>query len=122
MRQPRKTPAPNPAVSGYRFMWLIVMFDLPVGTKPERRAAAKFRQWLLDEGYEMSQFSIYLRFCGSREQMERRVRDIGRNQPSKGCVHALGVTDRQFEQMAVFRGAGRSRGRGRGPPEQLALF
>jgi CRISPR-associated protein Cas2 len=98
------------------------MFDLPVGTRSERRAATGFRQWLLDQGYEMSQFSIYLRFCGSREQMERRIRDIGRNRPPKGSIHALGVTDRQFEQMAVFRGRQGGRGRGRSPPDRLALF
>jgi CRISPR-associated protein Cas2 len=45
----------NPTLSGYRFMWILVMFDLPVGTKPERRAATRFRNYLLDEGYEMSQ-------------------------------------------------------------------
>jgi CRISPR-associated protein Cas2 len=53
----------NPALSAYRFMWLLVMFDLPVGSKSERRSATKFRNWLLDQGYEMSQFSIYVRFC-----------------------------------------------------------
>ncbi|MCC7428844.1 MAG: CRISPR-associated endonuclease Cas2 [Alphaproteobacteria bacterium] len=101
-------------------MWLLVMFDLPVGTKAERRAATKFRQWLLDEGYEMSQFSIYMRFCVGKEQVERRVRDIGTSVPAKGSVHVLSVTDRQFEQMAVFRGKGR--GRGRSAPHQLELF
>ena len=49
------------ALSGYRMMWLYVMFDLPVGTKAERRAATRFRQSLLDDGFEMAQFSVYLR-------------------------------------------------------------
>ena len=101
-------------------MWLLVMFDLPVGTKPERRAATKFRNWLLDEGYEMSQFSVYMRFCSAKEQAERRTRDISRNRPSKGHVHILSVTDKQFGDMVVFR-AGERR-KIRGVPEQLALF
>jgi CRISPR-associated protein Cas2 len=114
-------PAPfEPPLSGYRFMWLLVMFDLPVGSKAERRAAAKFRLWLLDEGYEMSQFSIYLRFMAGKEQVDRRLRDIARARPTKGVVHVLSVTDRQFEQMAVFRGEKRSKSRA--PPAQLALF
>jgi len=107
-------------LSAYRFMWLLVMFDLPVGTKVERRAATKFRQWLLDQGFEMSQFSVYLRFCVGKEQVDRRVRDIAKNVPPKGCVHVLSVTDRQFEHMAVFRG--QSRSRGRSAPNQLELF
>ena len=101
-------------------MWLLVMFDLPVGTKSERRAATKFRQWLLDQGYEMSQFSVYMRFCAGKEQVERRVRDIAKNRPGKGSVHVLAVTDRQFENMVVFRN--KERRRGRGVPDQLELF
>ena len=101
-------------------MWLLVMFDLPVGTKDERNAATKFRQWLLDEGYEMSQFSIYMRFCAGKEQVDRRIRDISKKCSGKGSVHVLSVTDKQFEGMAVFRGT--KRGRGRPPPSQLELF
>jgi CRISPR-associated protein Cas2 len=101
-------------------MWLLVMFDLPVSTKAERYGATKFRQWLLDEGYEMSQFSIYMRFCVGKEQADRRIRDIGGNRPTKGKVHVLTVTDRQFERMVVFRN--RERRRGRSNPNQLELF
>lgn len=110
----------NDALSAYRFMWLLVMFDLPVGTKAERRAATKFRQWLLDQGYEMSQLSIYMRFCIGREQVERRLTDISRRVPERGSVHVLTVTDRQFAGMTVFRG--RARGRGKSTPNQLDLF
>lgn len=101
-------------------MWLLVMFDLPVGTKPERRAATKFRLWLLDEGFEMSQFSIYMRFCVGKEQIDRRTRDIGKARPDKGSIHVLSVTDRQFASMSVFRGKVRSGGRK--APGQLELF
>ena len=56
-----------PALSGYRIMWLVVLFDLPVGTKKERKAANRFREKLRDLGFEMSQFSVYLRFCAGKE-------------------------------------------------------
>jgi CRISPR-associated protein Cas2 len=110
----------NPPLSAYRFMWLLVMFDLPVLTKAERRAATKFRQWLLDEGYEMSQLSVYMRFCVGKEQVERRIRDIDKARPGKGQVHVLAVTDRQVERMVIFRGGERQRGRA--APNQLELF
>ena len=51
------------AISGVKLMWMIVMFDLPVGTDKERKKATKFRNFLLDEGFSMSQFSVYLKFC-----------------------------------------------------------
>ena len=110
----------NPPLSAYRFMWMLVMFDLPVGSKAERRNATRFRQWLLDEGFEMSQFSVYLRFCAGKEQVERRVRAVTKALPPRGKVHVLSVTDRQFEQMVVFHDAGR--GKSRGVPRQLELF
>lgn len=41
--------AGDPAhLSGYRLMWIFVMFDLPVGTRKQMRDAAKFREFLLD--------------------------------------------------------------------------
>jgi CRISPR-associated protein Cas2 len=97
------------------------MFDLPVMTKPQRRAATKFRHWLLDEGWEMSQLSVYLRWCVGKEQADARLRVIERQVPRDGKVHVLVVTDRQFEAMAVFRGTTRARGR-KGSHEQLTLF
>ena len=96
------------------------MFDLPVTTKPQARAATKFREYLLDEGFEMSQFSIYARFCSGKEQYEAHVRDIESNLPEKGDVHILGFTDRQYENIIRF--SGQARRRQRKNPGQLALF
>jgi CRISPR-associated protein Cas2 len=90
-------------------------------TKPQRKAATKFRQWLLDEGWEMSQFSVYLRWSVGREQVDARLRAIARQVPKDGKVHVLSVTDKQFETMAVFRGPGREKRR-KGTPDQLTLF
>lgn len=101
-------------------MWLFVMFDLPVTTKPERKAAAKFRLWLLDAGFEMSQFSIYMRWCVGKEQAARRIREVAANQPGTGKVHIVAITDHQFEGMTVLRG--RTRAEKRPKAEQLMLF
>ncbi len=70
---PAKIPAPaidqeSSALSGYRIMWLFVLFDLPVGTKRERKAANGFRHALLDLGFEMSQFSVYIKYSAGKEQ------------------------------------------------------
>lgn len=106
--------------SSYQLMWILVMFDLPVGTRAESKAATKFRQFLLDEGFEMAQFSIYTRFCKSKEQYETYVRHIGSNLPESGDIHILGFTDKQYENIIRF--SGHSRKRTRKNPSQLALF
>ena len=54
--------------NGYRIMWLVVMFDLPVATKIERKLATQFRNNLLDMGFEMMQFSVYTKFCSSKSK------------------------------------------------------
>ena len=43
----------------YRYMRMILMFDMPVETAEEKKAYRKFRQFLIDEGFIMHQFSIY---------------------------------------------------------------
>lgn len=107
-------------LGGYRFMWLICMFDLPVGTPGERRLATKFRQFLLDEAFEMSQFSVYLRFCAGKDKAEAHVRRIKAALPPSGHVHIFMITDRQYELSWSFRG--QKRERRSGIPNQLALF
>lgn len=108
------------ALSGYRIMWLFVMFDLPVVSKAERSTATRFRKFLLDQGFEMSQYSIYLRFCSGKEQIETYVRRVREHLPSTGKVHLLSITDRQYEAIVSFDG--RKRQPGWKTPSQLALF
>lgn len=92
------------ALSGYRLMWMMVLFDLPVVTREERKAATAFRNFLLDQGFEMAQYSVYLRFCAGKEQVEAYTRRIERNLPRAGKVHMLSFTDKQYESMVSFRG------------------
>ncbi len=96
------------------------MFDLPVATRAQSHNATAFRNFLLDEGFEMSQFSIYARFCNGKEQFESFLRRIEINLPPAGDVHILGFTDRQYENMVRFSGS--TRGKRRKNPDQLALF
>ena len=85
--------------SGYRLMWMMVMFDLPVVDDEDRKKATKFRNFLLDSGFEMSQFSVYFRFCGNKEKGETFVRQIKRSTPATGKVSILFFTDKQFSDI-----------------------
>ena len=87
-----------------RFVWLFVFFDLPVGTKPERRAATRFRNFLKDDGYMMLQYSVYARVCRGEDGAVKHVARVTRNLPGKGSVRALQVTDRQYGRMRMLLG------------------
>lgn len=101
-------------------MWILVMFDLPVGAKAERRDATRFRNFLLDQGFEMSQFSIYMRLCASKEQVETHIKRIKERLPKTGKVHILAITDKQYENLICFNG--RKREPDRKTPDQYVLF
>ncbi len=87
-----------------RFVWLMIFFDLPVGTKSERRDATRFRNLLKDDGFLMLQYSVYARVCRAEEAAEKHVRRVVSQLPSSGNVRALQVTDRQFGRMRVLIG------------------
>lgn len=101
-------------------MWIIVLFDLPVTTKKERKAATAFRHALLDLGFEMSQFSVYLKFCAGKEQALSLERHVEAAMPGAGKVHIVQITDKQYENIRTYRG--RKREPGLRNPNQLALF
>ena len=100
----RRANSESSALTGYRLMWLMVIFDLPVGTQGERRSATRFRNFLLDEGFAMCQFSVYMRFCGSKDQAEAYTKRIARSLPKTGLVQVLGFTDKQYENIVSFDG------------------
>ncbi len=107
-------------LSPYRIMWLFVMFDLPVTTRKERKQATGFRNNLLDLGFEMSQFSVYLKYCASGEKAESVGSRIQHQLPPGGKVDILTVTDKQFANMKRFYEADRIKNDGK--VAQLHLF
>jgi len=83
-------------------MWVLVFFDLPTETKKERKAHAQFRNNLLNDGFTMFQFSIYMRHCASRENAEVHLKRVKSFLPEKGNVGILVITDKQFGSMELF--------------------
>lgn len=98
----------------------MVYFDLPVLTKKERKAAARFRKDLLQDGFTMFQFSIYVRHCASRENAEVHTKRVRSRVPPHGFVVVMSITDKQFGEIELYRG-----GKNTPPPDtpqQLELF
>ena len=89
-----------PILSGYRIMWLFAMFDLPVTTSAQRKAAAGFRNNLLNLGFEMVQFSVYTRHCFSKEIVGALISKVENLAPKEGKVKVLSITDKQFENIS----------------------
>ena len=109
---------PTP-LSWMRIMWMLVLFDLPVGNAEERKAATKFRNDLLDKGFMMAQFSVYYKLAGVRENAERLSQEIQKLVPPKGSVNILTITDKQYENMVCIVGKKKKK---TPKVEQLLLF
>ncbi|QDT65270.1 CRISPR-associated endonuclease Cas2 [Calycomorphotria hydatis] len=106
--------------SGFRNMWMVAMFDLPVQTKVERRAAARFRKMLQREGFSMLQLSVYARYCGSEESAKTFRNRIGKSLPKDGNIRLIKITDHQFGKMESF--IGKKPVENESTPNQLELF
>ncbi len=108
------------SLNKYRVMWIMVLFDLPTETKKERKDAGLFRKKLLNDGFAMFQFSIYMRHCSSRENAEVHRKRVKRSLPAKGKVAIFQITDKQFGMIELYHGKKASEVEK--PSQQLEMF
>lgn len=107
-------------LSEYRVMWILVFFDLPTETKKDKKAYTDFRKNLQRDGFTMFQFSIYVRHCASKENMEVHIKRVKSFLPDFGKVGILSITDKQFGDIELFYG--RKPQKSSAPGQQLELF
>lgn len=87
-----------------RYMRLLVFFDLPVVTRAERRAYAIFRRFLVNDGYDMIQFSVYGRIVNGIDAEQKHLKRLVDFLPPEGSVRCLSVTEKQFASMKLLVG------------------
>ena len=73
-----------------RFMRLMVFFDLPVDTKKRRRDYSHFRKALINDGFMMLQYSVYVRLARNHDDAQKHLRIVEENLPPAGSVRAIG--------------------------------
>lgn len=85
-------------------MRLLVMFDLPVETSENRRNYRRFRKALINEGFLMIQFSVYVRVCVNRTSAKFMVNRISDFAPESGLIQTLIITEAEYNQMEFLVG------------------
>jgi CRISPR-associated protein Cas2 len=89
----------------YRFMRMIVFFDLPVETLQERRDYTHFRKFLLKSGFMQMQESVYCKLALNQTAVSAMQDSIRKHRPPKGLVQLLVITEKQYARMDYIVGA-----------------
>lgn len=88
----------------YRFMRILVMFDLPTLTAENRRNYRKFRKGLIKNGFYMLQESVYCRMVLNQTIVKSAVDAVKKIKPDDGMAIILTVTETQFAKMEFITG------------------
>lgn len=88
----------------YRFMRVLVFFDLPTLTNADRKEYRRFRTFLVKKGFLMLQESVYCKLALNYTVVTSVLDVIKQNSPSKGVVQVLTVTEKQFSRMEFISG------------------
>ncbi len=108
------------ALERYKIMWIIVLFDLPTNTVAERKRATAFRKALIKDGFYMLQYSVYIRNCPSRENMQVHTKRLKGYIPQNGQVTIMTLTDKQYADIINY--FGRTEDPLPPTPQQLEMF
>lgn len=88
----------------YRFMRVLVFFDLPTETLEDKREYRKFHNALIKNGFLMMQESVYCRMLLTPSAGKAVLDVIRKNRPSSGVVQLMTVTEKQFAGMEYITG------------------
>ncbi len=88
----------------YRFMRMVLFFDLPTLTDKDKREYRKFRKLLIKNGFVMVQESVYTKMLLNQTAQKSVVDMLKKNKPASGMVQALVVTEKQFSNMVNISG------------------
>ena len=91
-------------LSGYQIMWAIVLFDIPVKTTHQRQQAHDFRKQLLEEGFIMMQYSVYIKYTSGISAIKAIEERLMQHIPGEGKISVIAITDKQYERIFTFQG------------------
>ena len=88
----------------YRFMRMVLMFDMPTQTADERKVYRQLRKFLISEGFIMHQFSVYSKLLLNDSANKAMINRLKAKNPKKGHITVLTVTEKQFARMVYLNG------------------
>jgi CRISPR-associated endoribonuclease cas2 len=92
----------------YRFMRIVLFFDLPTLTEKNRKEYTRFRKFLIKTGFMMLQESVYVKLALNTTTTNTLMNNLEKNKPADGLVQVLLVTEKQYSKMYMLLGENKS--------------
>lgn len=90
----------------FRFMRIVIFFDLPMLTKKDIRQYTRFRKYLISQGFIMIQKSVYSKIALNGTASKVVIENLKKNLPETGLVQILVITEKQYQNMEFLVGEG----------------
>lgn len=90
----------------FRFMRVVIFFDLPMLTKKDIQQYTKFRKYLISQGFIMIQKSVYSKIALNGTASKVVIENLKKNLPETGLVQILVITEKQYQNMEFLVGEG----------------
>lgn len=91
-------------MSIYKYMRILVMYDVPNNSSEENKEYTKFRKLLIKNGYTMMQYSIYIKCLNTKTKYKSEIKKISKSLPSQGNIRVLSITEKQYQDMIFLKG------------------
>ncbi|WP_305153256.1 CRISPR-associated endonuclease Cas2 [uncultured Dubosiella sp.] len=88
----------------YRYMRVMVMYDLPAVTAKEKKIHHDFQKLLVQSGFLMMQESIYCKLAQNQQAADAIIKQLKKQLPDKGLVQVLTITEKQFAKIEYLVG------------------
>ena len=88
----------------YRYMRVLVLFDLPMVSAQEKRIYSKFRKYLIKNGFLMMQESVYCKMALNQTAATSIMDGVRKNSPKEGIIQMLCITEKQYSKMECICG------------------
>jgi len=88
----------------YRFMRMMLFFDLPAVTPVDKREYRHFVKFIKSLGFYRLQESVYVKLAVTSFVTNVVEKDVNRNLPRAGKISILTVTEKQFQSMNTLIG------------------
>ena len=83
---------------------MMLLFDLPVREREERRSYTQFRKAIIRRGYRFFQRSVYIKLLRNISSADSERAWVDQHGPKDGQIHVMSMNLYEFRSLTAVRG------------------